>query len=119
MATPVYAKAIAKAKKVSQGNFTQCNVTPLDATERKTWKSCTVASFTSKKTKSSYLKAKIVLNDKNGTSFTMPLCEHWMFQRGDTLDIDTITLCNLKDAKGKLKLDKDGEPEWYLHGEIE
>ena len=115
--TDVFASAIANAKqKASSAKFVECNVTPISATERKTWESCTVVQKLSKKGKP-YLEAKIVTSD---STFNMPLTRSWEFQRGDTLDIDTITICNLKDAKGKLKLNsKTSKIEWYLYGELE
>lgn len=115
--TDVFDLAVANAKQnASSAKFVECNVTPISATQRKTWESCTVVQKLSKKGKP-YLEAKIVTND---STFNMPLTRSWEFQRGDTLDLDTITICNLKGADGKLKLNsKTSKPDWYLYGEIE
>lgn len=116
--TDVFASAIANAKQnASSAKFVECNVTPISATERKTWESCTVVQKLSKKGKP-YLEAKIVTKDDS--VFYMPLTRSWDFQRNDTLDLDTITICNLKDADGKLRLNsKTSKPEWYLYGELD
>lgn len=62
------------------------------------------------------LKAKVTLS-KGGT-IEYALLHHWEFAAGDKLDKSTITLCNLKDAKGKLKEYK-GKPVVYLYGDLD
>ena len=62
------------------------------------------------------LKAKVTLS-KGGT-IEYALLHHWEFVAGDKLDKSTITLCNLKDAKGKLKEYK-GKPVVYLYGDLD
>lgn len=61
------------------------------------------------------LKAKVTLS-KGGT-IEYALLHHWEFAAGDVLDKSSITLCNLKNAKGKLKEYK-GKPVVYLYGEL-
>lgn len=62
------------------------------------------------------LKAKVTLS-KGGT-IEYALLHHWEFAAGDMLDKSSITLCNLKDAKGKLKEYK-GKPVVYLYGDLD
>ena len=62
------------------------------------------------------LKAKVTLS-KGGT-IEYALLHHWEFTAGDVLDKSTITLCNLKDAKGKFKEYK-GKPVVYLYGDLD
>ena len=61
------------------------------------------------------LKAKVTMQDDD--QFEYELLHHWEFAAGDVLDKSSITLCNLKDAKGKLKEYK-GEPVVYLYGDV-
>lgn len=94
----------------------EVNVTPIDSKTVQTIESATVQQRTSKKGKA-YLVC--VLRFKNGSTSQMPLTRHWEFQRGDTLDIKTITFCHLADDKKKLKLNTADKPEVYIYGELE
>ena len=61
------------------------------------------------------LKALVTRTDGKFKEYA--LLHHWEFVAGDKLDKSTITLCNLKDAKGKLKEYK-GKPVVYLYGDL-
>lgn len=62
------------------------------------------------------LKARVTMQD--GDEYDYELLHHWEFAAGDVLDKSSITLCNLKDAKGKLKEYK-GKPIVYLYGDLD
>lgn len=62
------------------------------------------------------LKAKVTLS-KGGT-IEYALLHHWEFAAGDVLNKSSITLCNLKDAKGKFKEYK-GKRVVYLYGDLD
>lgn len=100
----------------SSTEWKEVNVTPIDSKTVQTIESATVQQRTSKKGKA-YLVCS--LRFKNGSTSQMPLTRHWEFQRGDTLDVSTITFCHLADAKKKLKTNTAGKPEVYIYGELE
>lgn len=60
---------------------------------------------------------KALVTRISGKTKEYALLHHWEFVAGDKLDKSTITLCNLKDAKGKLKEYK-GKPVVYLYGDL-
>ena len=61
---------------------------------------------------------KALVTRTSGKTKEYALLHHWEFAAGDKLDKSTITLCNLKDAKGKLKEYK-GKPVVYLYGDLD
>jgi hypothetical protein len=100
----------------SSTEWKEVNVTSIDSKTVQTIESATVQQRTSKKGRA-YLVC--VLRLKDGSTSQMPLTRHWEFQRGDTLDVHTITFCHLADDKKKLKTNTSGEPEVYIYGELE
>lgn len=93
----------------------EVDITPIDSKTAQTLESATVQQRTTKKGKA-YLVCS--LRFKNGSTSQMPLTRHWEFQRGDTLDVRTITFCHLADAKKKLKLNTADKPEVYIYGKL-
>lgn len=64
------------------------------------------------------LKARITYKQGCGDPEEYELRHHWEFQVGDELDKQTLSLCNLEDAKGNLK-EYNGEVVEYLYGDVE
>lgn len=114
MASIIISDAI--KQNTSSTEWKEVDITSIDSKTAQTLESATVQQRTSKKGKA-YLVCS--LRFKNGSTSQMPLTRHWEFQRGDTLDISTITFCHLADAKKKLKLNTAGKPEVFIYGELE
>lgn len=114
MASIIISDAI--KQNTSSTKWKEVDITSIDSKTAQTIESATVQQRTSKKGRA-YLVC--VLRFKNGSTSQMPLTRHWEFQRGDTLDVNTITFCHLADDKKKLKLYTAGKPEVYIYGELE
>lgn len=118
MATPIIISDAIK-QNTSATEWAEVDVVSIDKKTAQTIQSVTVQQRTSKKGKA-FLVASILFKDGNKSQ--MPLTRHWEFQRGDTLDKDTLTFCHLQKQDGKkseYKLNTSGEPEVYLYGELE
>lgn len=102
------AKRKKQAQKVASAEF---NVKPISSTLRKSWKTCVVQELVSK---AGNLYKLAEITDVDGDIFTMPLSRSWSVKDGDVIDIDKIKFCNLKDDKGKFKVDQDGDIEVYI-----
>ena len=99
----------------SENSFTVVNEYSLTKDEAKSIKDVRIIRVARTDDGDDVLKAKVTLS-KGGT-IEYALLHHWEFAAGDVLDKSSITLCNLKDAKGKLKEYK-GKPIVYLYGEL-
>lgn len=105
-------KQIAKRKKQAQQVASaEFNVRPISSTLRKDWESCVVQERLSRAGKP-YKVAEIT--DVDGNTFDMPLSRSWTVKDGNVLDIPRLKFCNLKDDKGKFKVDQDGDIEVYI-----
>ena len=109
-----FATAASKAaNKASE--WTPVNEETLSPQDRALIKSATVVQY--KTSSGPVLKCKIAFKD--GTLAEFPLQRHWEFERGDTLNIKSLTLCNLQDADGNLKEDNNGDVVEYIYGDVE
>lgn len=98
-------------------NWTPVNEETLSPQDRATIKSVTVIKTGLTKDRQPILKADVHL--KTGEHIQYPLHRVWEFERGDSLNVKSLTLCNLQDAEGNLKEDNNGDIVDYLYGDVE
>ncbi len=112
----MFAKSLSsKKEQKSKSSLTVVNEYSLTPDERKSIKDIRIIRVHRTKD-GDVLKAKVTMRD--GDSYEYELLHHWEFAVGDELDLSSITLCNLEDAKGNLK-EYNGEPVVYLYGDVE
>lgn len=99
----------------SENSFTVVNEYSLTKDEAKSIKDVRIIRVARTDDGNDVLKALVTRT--SGKTKEYALLHHWEFAVGDKLDKSSITLCNLKDAKGKLKEYK-GKPIVYLYGEL-
>lgn len=112
----MFAQSLIDHESRSESSFTVVNEYSLTKDEAKSIKDIRIIRVARTDDGDDVLKAKVTLS-KGGT-IEYALLHHWEFAAGDVLDKSSITLCNLKDAKGKLKEYK-GKPVVYLYGDID
>jgi hypothetical protein len=112
----IFAQSLIDNESRSENSFTVVNEYSLTKDEAKSIKDVRIIRVARTDDGDDVLKAKVTLS-KGGT-IEYALLHHWEFAAGDMLDKSTITLCNLKDAKGKLKEYK-GKPVVYLYGDLD
>lgn len=112
----MFAQSLIDNKSRSENSFTVVNEYSLTKDEAKSIKDIRIIRAARTDDGDDVLKAKVTLS-KGGT-IEYALLHHWEFAAGDVLDKSSITLCNLKDAKGKLKEYK-GKPVVYLYGDLD
>jgi hypothetical protein len=112
----IFAQSLIDNESRSENSFTVVNEYSLTKDEAKSIKDIRIIRVARTDDGDDVLKAKVTLS-KGGT-IEYALLHHWEFAAGDVLDKSTITLCNLKDAKGKLKEYK-GKPVVYLYGDLD
>lgn len=98
-------------------NWTPVNEETLSPQDRALIKSVTVIKTGLTKDRQPILKADVHL--KTGEHIQYPLHRVWEFERGDSLVVKSLTLCNLQDAEGNLKEDNNGDIVDYLYGDVE
>lgn len=112
----MFAKSLSsKKEQKSKSSLTVVNEYSLTPDERKSIKDIRIIRVNRTKD-GDVLKAKVTMRD--GDSYEYELLHHWEFAAGDTLDVSSVTLCNLEDASGNLK-EYNGEPVVYLYGDVE
>lgn len=100
----------------SENSFTVVNEYSLTKDEVKSIKDIRIIRVARTDDGDDVLKALVTRT--SGKTKEYALLHHWEFAAGDKLNLkSSITLCNLKDAKGKLKEYK-GKPIVYLYGEL-
>ena len=99
----------------SSSTWTPVNEEPLSPQDRALIKSATVVQY--KTSSGPILKCKLAFKD--GSLAEFPLQRHWEFERNDTLNIKSLTLCNLEDADGNLKTDNNDTVVEYIYGDVE
>ena len=112
----MFAQSLIDNESRSENSFTVVNEYSLTKDEAKSIKDIRIIRVARTDDGDDVLKAKVTLS-KGGT-IEYALLHHWEFAAGDVLDKSSITLCNLKDAKGKLKEYK-GKPVVYLYGDLD
>lgn len=112
----MFAQSLIDNESRSENSFTVVNEYSLTKDEAKSIKDIRIIRVARTDDGDDVLKAKVTLS-KGGT-IKYDLLHHWEFAAGDVLDKSSITLCNLKDAKGKLKEYK-GKPVVYLYGDLD
>jgi hypothetical protein len=111
----MFAQSLIDNESKSENSFTVVNEYSLTKDEAKSIKDIRIIRV-ARTDDGDVLKAKVTL--LKGSTIEYSLLHHWEFAAGDVLDKSTITLCNLKDAKGKLKEYK-GKPVVYLYGDLD
>lgn len=111
----MFAQSLIDNESRSASSLTVVNEYSLTPDERKSIKDIRIIRVARTDDGDDVLKAKVTLS-KGGT-IEYALLHHWEFAAGDELDKSSITLCNLKDAKGNLKEYK-GKPVVYLYGDL-
>lgn len=112
----MFAQSLIDNESRSENSFTVVNEYSLTKDEAKSIKDVRIIRVARTDNGDDVLKAKVTLS-KGGT-IEYALLHHWEFAAGDVLDKSSITLCNLKDAKGNLKEYK-GKPVVYLYGDLD
>lgn len=112
----MFAQSLIDNESRSENSLTVVNEYSLTKDEAKSIKDIRIIRVARTDDGDDVLKAKVTLS-KGGT-IEYALLHHWEFTAGDVLDKSSITLCNLKDAKGNLKEYK-GKPVVYLYGDLD
>ena len=112
----MFAQSLIDNESRSENSFTVVNEYSLTKDEAKSIKDVRIIRVARTDDGDDVLKAKVTLS-KGGT-IEYALLHHWEFAAGDVLDKSSITLCNLKDAKGSLK-EYTGKPVVYLYGDLD
>lgn len=112
----MFAQSLIDNESRGENSFTVVNEYSLTKDEAKSIKDVRIIRVARTDDGDDVLKAKVTLS-KGGT-IEYALLHHWEFAVGDVLDKSSITLCNLKDAKGNLKEYK-GKPVVYLYGDLD
>ena len=112
----MFAQSLIDNESRSENSLTVVNEYSLTKDEAKSIKDVRIIRVARTDDGDDVLKAKVTMQDDD--QFEYELLHHWEFAAGDVLDKSSITLCNLKDAKGKLKEYK-GKPVVYLYGDLD
>ena len=111
----MFAQSLIDNESRSENSLTVVNEYSLTKDEAKSIKDVRIIRVARTDDGNDVLKALVTRT--SGKTKEYALLHHWEFAVGDKLDKSSITLCNLKDAKGKLKEYK-GKPIVYLYGEL-
>ena len=112
-----FQKATKVAKDKKKSSFFPVNEEKLSSDDIRLIKSAVIVKTGKGKDGQDILKCRITYKD--GDSAEFPLQRSWEFERGDSLILKSLTLCNLEDADGNLKEDDDGNIIDYIYGDVE